>query len=112
MQVKLFEVKDRCTTYSVMAVKHVGETAKEQWLLNRVGLTEGNGYPVQLTNLEGGETKRDAWKWVDEGRTLVQAHLHIIKAWDTLNSGDVIDVEYLLDEVDQPRESGFKDQVL
>lgn len=107
MEIKLFEVVDRATRYSIMVVAYGYKTPKERWLLERVGLGNGSAYSIQVTELETGKTERDRFKWRSEGRTLFEAYKYIADNWNTLSSGDLIDVEYILGEVDKPKKTGF-----
>lgn len=110
MVVKLFEVRDRDTLTPVIALRLGGQTAQERWLLTRGGfgasllLQELYTYMIPLT----GNYDRchfDPLQWGD--RTLKQAHLHIASSFDSLQSGQVIDVEYLLGETNKPKTSEY-----
>jgi len=96
METKLFEVRDRLTFLPVVAIKMAeGENDHENYLLHRAGY--GHNPVILLTAAKGGcETHYDYHEWGN--RTLIMAHKHIIEAWDTLSSGDVIDVEFILGE--------------
>lgn len=98
MTIKLFEVRDRATFIPVLAVQLDDKTTDaEEYLLHRAGY--GRRYTrdyVFLTNLEDGKSTYDPFKW--DGRTMIEAHRYIRQNFDTLESGDVIDVEFILGE--------------
>lgn len=121
MEVKLFEVRDRATFIAVMAIRLSApvkrmdgmseERGNERWLLRRAGYAmeqilevEGMDPYVIMTTLEGGRPANyDPYNW--GSRTLNVAHLSIIRNWETLRSGDVLDVEFILGEVLTKKES-------
>jgi hypothetical protein len=79
----------------------------EFYLLRRAGF----GFalpPVMLCrlNADGGihQASCDEYDW-GTARTLGAAHLHIRENWQSLKSGDVIDVEYILKETSTPKKS-------
>jgi hypothetical protein len=91
----------------------------EQWLLRRAGygLTEitdhlieyhsGSSEPyIILIKLDGTECQYDPFAWPNR-RTLTTAHLYIRDNWSKLTSGQIIDVEHILGESDQPKESEY-----
>lgn len=108
MQAKLFEVRDIGTFYSVLAVKLEGDSEREKRLLERVGFGKGTPYKIQLTELSSGETHRDCYSWELRGRTLFNAHKFIAENFDTLESGAVIDVAYLLGLREEPVKSDIE----
>lgn len=112
MIVKLFEVRDSATFMPVMAVRLLVKNSQEQdhYLLRRagygseqiLGLMESEPYII-LTKLDGVTAQYDPYSWT--GRTMSIAHQYIIKYWDTIKSGDVIDVQFLLGETTEPKQS-------
>lgn len=110
MITKLFQVRDRATNMSVMAVK-LGdeESSYENHILAHAGYgldpkerSEGNY--VILVDLNGGRIAACgdpfSWEFISPGRTLREAHLYLLTHFDELQSGDVIDVEYINNETD------------
>jgi hypothetical protein len=104
MKVKLFEIRDRGTCISAMAINLIGRDMQECALLKRAGFGPVSDY-ILLTNLDGGTGKitYDEYEWGD--RTMKTAHNYIIENWDSLPSGIVIDVEFILGETKQEKES-------
>jgi len=109
MQVKLFEVRDRATAIPCFGILMTpGRSAPgcplpdaqeqaEEYLLMRSGY--GFEYPLVLFGrLEGGETNHDPFNWRGLSRTMPEAHRFITLHWKDLESGTVIDVEYILGE--------------
>lgn len=114
MQVKLFEIRDRMTFIPVVCVRFdwAEETdafpdaqrpyPAERYLIRRCGY--GPRPEIIMTKLAGGEVAHyDPHAW--GGRTLNNAHLHISDHWNELESGQVIDVEFILGETTQPKQS-------
>jgi len=104
MITKLFEVRDRATFLPVIATSMTSPASEaEFYLLRRAG------YGVQplilLTRLEGDNTPAcyDPYAWGD--RTMRTAHLYIQDHWNVLESGDVVDVEFILGERPAPKVS-------
>jgi len=129
MQTKLFEVRDRATTIpcigTLMATGKNPWVPKDQdpkmwtppeaeaeaWLLRRAGYgTEGPPYLVLFSRLGPNpeEVQYDPYKWSDlrkNIRTIPEAHRYISEHWDELESGAVIDVEFILGETAAPKAS-------
>ncbi len=106
MNSKLFELRDRATFVPVLAVQLIPFTEQDYYLLRRsgYGLNEVK-YPVMLTGLSGGidRATSDPYEWAD--RTRQVAHTFIAKHFDELESGQVIDVEFILGESKSPKQS-------
>ena len=108
MKTKLFEIRDRGTFMSAMATLAKGDDRHEQYLL----LSSGFGHisPLVILHfLELNEGHWDAYHWGD--RTKHTAHKYIQQNWDALNSGDVIDVEYILGETTEPKMSQSMEKI-
>lgn len=112
MTVKILEIRDSATFIPMMAVGMVngecdpGGTPKfqEGYLLGRAGYAWGERY-IWLTGINGGTERGTSspYDWGD--RTRQTAHDYIIKNWDTLKSGDVVDVEFILGITQEPKKS-------
>lgn len=116
MEVKLFEVRDRATFIACFAILmkpsevRVGKLEvkstpleinvhdAEAFLLRRSGY--GFDFPsVIFGRLDTGEAVSDIYDWARRSpRTLFHAHHFVIQNWESLRSGDVIDVEFILGE--------------
>lgn len=118
MQTKLFEVRDRGTFIPVMATlispSHEDSSPAEFYLMRRAGFGVGNplvGNPlIILCRLECSGVARNAtydpFAWgANSTRTLTVAHQHIAEHWAELETGAVIDVEFILGETREPKRS-------
>lgn len=113
--VKYFEVRDRATMMPVMAVRLRNRTPQEFYLLRRAGYsaeqiggsTDAPGFEpyVILVTLDGVRAQYDPYNWSGGGITLPTAHQYIIRNWDALSSGDVVDVEFILGLTSAPKAS-------
>lgn len=100
MQVKLFEIRDRSTVIPAIAIKLGSRNKAEQNLLASSGFGRFPTNYVLVARLGRGSITYEANDW--SNRTMYNAHLHIEKHFDELESGQVIDIEYLLGEKDDP----------
>lgn len=103
MNSKLFELRDRGTFVPVMVTKVEPANEQEMYLLRR----SGYGIPsdlVIMTGLDGGLDKAtcDPYDW-GSNRTRLVAHKYIAEHFDELESGAVIDVEFILGETTKPK---------
>ena len=101
MTAKMFEIRDDGTCIPILAVRLDPTNESERWLLSRAGFgssAEDQCKYVQLCQISGGEgrTACDPYDWVS--RTYGVAHKYIIENFETLTSGDVVDVEFILGE--------------
>lgn len=105
MNSKLFELRDRATFVPVMVTKVEYRNEAERYLLRRSGF-ELPSDMVIMAGLDGGLDKAtcDPYDWAGN-RTRMVAHDYIAKNFDKLESGSVIDVEYILGETEQPKVS-------
>jgi len=90
-----------------MATKLGSEaTDQEDYLLHRGGygnnLSRENSDYVIVTRLEDCESSYNAYKWCND-RTMLEAHRYINNHFDDLNTGDVVDVEFILGETSTPK---------
>jgi hypothetical protein len=112
LEVKLFEIRDKATFIPAMAIHLRNRDEAEFYLLRRAGYSaEAIGGPIEksdpyiiLCKLDGVEAQYDSFQW-SRGRTMAVAHYYILQHWNNINSGDVIDVEYILGETKQPKQS-------
>jgi hypothetical protein len=107
---KIFEVRDRMTFMPVLAVRLGSEGEAERYLLSRAGYgvtAADQARYVLLMRLGGGhgEFNCDPHEWSQATRTIPMAHRYILEHWDELESGDVVDVEYICGETPMPKRS-------
>ncbi|MGB0848218.1 MAG: hypothetical protein ACPGSM_15935 [Thiolinea sp.] len=115
MEIKLFEVRDKGTCLPVIAIQLTTvDPSQKPWKNKEFGILHHAGFTpyyagehpyVLMAGLAGGTDQFtcDPHQWGN--RTRIYAHAHIIENWNNLTSGDVIDVEFILGEVDEPKES-------
>lgn len=110
METKLFEIRDRMTFIPVICIKLVGTDADEKYLLAAAGYDpreEVRKWYILMAKLDqlnfvDHPNCHPGWPVV---RTLPAAHHYIIKHWEELRSGEVIDVEYISGESTKPKPS-------
>jgi hypothetical protein len=109
MEIKLIEIRDRATFIPAVAIKLYARTEEELWLLRRAGYLESQVLSdaiqpyILLTRLDGGRCEYDPYNW--DNRSWRWTHLHLLEKWDEIESGDVVDVEFILGETRQPKVS-------
>lgn len=101
MIVKLFEIRDRATMIPAMAIKLETNDEQELFLLRHAGwgqlnLGKAPGNFIYLIHLPGQKAAYDVYEW--DNRSMQTAHGYIEAHFDTLTSGEVIDVEFILEE--------------
>lgn len=106
MHTKTFEIRDKGTFIPVIATEMVGVTDQDRYLVRRSGFTSSPAM-VMLCRMDANGVRHcasyDPFSW--DNRTMGTAHQHIEKNWHSLNSGDVIDVEFVLNETQTPKKS-------
>lgn len=103
METKVFEIRDRATHIGAIATKMVATQNAEKYELARCGYHNSN--MVMLATIDNEECHYDPYGWGTWSRTLFEAHKYIRDHFDELTSGQVVDVEYILGEVDKPCQS-------
>jgi hypothetical protein len=100
METKMFEIRDRGTMIPVIATKLQSDNVEENFLLQHAGY-DPMGHDVLVSRIEGGDCKSNycAFEWQYGGaRTMTIAHEYIQDNFDKLESGAVVDVEFILAE--------------
>lgn len=125
METKLFEVRDAATFLPVLCVRlgtNVLEVAAlvqrdsvetrseivraERFLMAKAGfgkVDETQYSFIMMWSLQGGLASYDLEDWTN--RTHKIAHGYIDNNWDKLESGAIIDVEFILKETKEPKVS-------
>jgi len=104
MEAKLFEIRDVATFIVMLAIKLEPECEADRYLLTRAGY--GREAKRQgLCRISGGdgESHCDPFKWPNN--TLKIAHQWFQDNWEKLESGAVIDVEFIQGDSAQPKTS-------
>lgn len=100
---KAFEVRDEGTHISVLAIQLAPGNHREELILGRTGHMMLNEYHVVLMDL--GNMPYPATIFPGNhpgGRTLKYVHDYIKRHFDVLDSGKVLDVQFLMGETDYP----------
>lgn len=103
MTAKLLEIRDRGTFIAAMAIQVSGE---DGYLMRRSGFQSPMVYLIALA------TERccyDPYNWGN--RTMANAHLYIAEHFESMNDGDVVDVEFILGESPAPKVSEQIDEL-
>jgi hypothetical protein len=108
MITKLFEIRDRGTLIPVLAVQLEPRNEAERWLLERAGYGPtaiSQSRYILLCRIDGGGgmCHCDPYDWGGNPRTLLVAHEYLMEMFDHLDSGAVVDVEYILGETQEPK---------
>ncbi len=101
METKTFEIRDAATFIPVLAVKLRPSCEADLFLFGRAGfgtVPEMQSSYVFLCRIDGGGgfATSDSFAWPGGARTLPAAHHHITEHFDEMESGAVVDVEFIL----------------
>jgi hypothetical protein len=104
MITKLIEIRDRATLIVALAIKLNKSSFVEGRFFDRAGYADGH---ILLMRLEDCLTCNNPYDWNTHtsARTMKEAHIYIERNFDSLKNGDVVDVEYVLNEVATPKSS-------
>lgn len=95
-EIKLLEIRDDGTFIPAMAIQVSGD---DGYLMRRAGF----GAPmIYLVALSVAQCQYDPYGW-SRARTMPVAHEHIANNWETLEDGDVVDVQFILGEALAPK---------
>lgn len=106
MQVKTFEILDSLTFIPCIAVCLSPKNEAEEYLSGRTGFgitPEAQAGFVILLKMTGNMQTYDPVVW--GCRTMTTAHRYIRENFEKLESGDVIDVQFILGETKEPKQS-------
>ncbi len=105
MKAKALEIRDEGTFIPALAVNMNPDNDAQRYLLRRCGYPCTGEPNVLLTRLSADyHATNDPYDW-GGGRTWPNAHLWIIKHWNDLKDGDVVDVSFILGESKLPKVS-------
>ena len=105
METKIFELRDRATFIPVIAIKmDAGSNIEQRYLLRRAGYSQPISGCVLFGRADGkSPIVYDYWHWKD--RTYKTAHHHVINNFDDMKDGEVIDVEFILGETTEKKQT-------
>ncbi len=115
MTTKLLEIRDELTFIPVLAVKLDGSDEPGRWLLSRAGYgksQDDQASYILLCQIAGGlgRCSCDPYDWGN--RTYTVAHDYILRKFDLLAEGDVVDVQFIVGETASPKVSERLDPAL
>lgn len=114
LQTKMFELRDSATFIPMVAVlmvedHHIDqpESQRERYLLGRAGYDSDSPPLVVMFRADGTGNRApyNPYDWGANDRSYRVAHEYIANNWSSLESGDVVDVEYILGERNEPKPS-------
>lgn len=105
MEIKLFEIRDRVTFISSIAIGLDSNNESERFLLARAGFGISNENQKRYILFGRLSDLKLEYDFKSDTRTMSVAHNYIKENWNNLKSGDVIDIEYILGEANKPKES-------
>ena len=108
METKILEIRDEGTFIPILAIDmnpSIEARGVDTYYLRRCGYTCDGAPNIAITRLDmnGSPAWYDPYGW--GGRTFPVAHNYIIENWDNLQTGDVVDVSYILGETATPKRS-------
>lgn len=107
MQIKTIEIRDRATFIPAMAIRLGSEQSeRDRYLLARAGFGRYHDNHLEYVILVRLNEQRCAWdpyEWAD--RTMQTAHAHILNNWESLETGAVVDVQFINGETAAPKRS-------
>jgi len=92
---KAFEIRDACTFIPVIATALLSDADEETYLLGRCGY-RNDDISVMVTRLNDSRSANDPHDWTN--RTMVVAHEYIREHFFMVETGSVVDVEFILGE--------------
>jgi hypothetical protein len=105
MITKILEVRDDGTFIPVIAIKMESADPVEAFYIHNRSGFPADGSMVIVMKLDGEHlAQHNPYNW-GYSRTMRVAHKHIQATFDTLQTGDVVCVEYLMGERKTPKKS-------
>jgi hypothetical protein len=100
MTSKTLEIRDEGTTLPILVIRLDPKDEKEKRNLSHAGFgntaEKQSGYFILCKLLNTHQATHDPYDW--NSRTMREAHLYISQNFDQLESGSVVDVQYILGE--------------
>jgi hypothetical protein len=108
MKAKMLEVRDVATFIPMLAVQLEPDNFAAEFLLTRAGFGRGHEQQRQYVllcriNGGGGPCATDPYDW--QSSTFRQVHFFVNEHWDEIQSGDVIDLEFIRGDSAAPKVS-------
>jgi hypothetical protein len=104
MEIKCLEIRDAMTFIPVICIRPVPENEKQRYLLRRDGYAgDPSEHCIIYIDAQCRNVAYDPYQWPSNPRTHRVAHLYITENWFRLMDGDVIDVQFILGESEEPK---------
>jgi hypothetical protein len=108
MKTKIIEIRDLHTCIPALAIQmHSLDRVRFYYLHLRAGYPK-DGSGIVLMRLSDQKATVDPYDWpslTGDVRTLPMAHSWIIEHFNEISDGDVVDVQYILNETAEPKHS-------
>jgi len=108
LETKVLEIRDADTCIPALAIKMRASNETQSYYVHaRCGYPR-DGSSMMLMRLCDGLATNDPYEWpsiTGSNRTMLVAHNPILRRFDSLSDGDVMDVQYLLAETSAPKRS-------
>ena len=103
MEIKVLELRDSGTFIPVICIRPVPDNEAQRYLLRRDGYA-GNEteHCIIMIDAQCRGVAYDSYDWRDS-RTKGTAHHFIAEHWNELKDGDVVDVQFILGETEEPK---------
>lgn len=104
---KVLEIRDHGTFIGALAIRMLGANPIQEYYFRHCGYP-ADGSSIMLLILAGGKATNDPYEWgaLRMGpRTMPVAHDFILRRFDSLSDGDVVDVAFILGETDKAKVS-------
>jgi hypothetical protein len=106
MEIKCLEIRDAGTFIPVICIRPVAANEGQRYLLWRDGYrADINERCIIYIDAQCRGVAYDCYHWPANPRTHRVAHIYIAEHWSALKDGDVIDVEFILGERTQVKNS-------
>ncbi len=108
--IKMVEIRDRATCIPAWAIKMLPDSTDQAFLMKQTGY--GFSHPcIMLISIEAPWHSARSWdEWRDSARTMTTAHKYIEENFNDIKDCQVVDVQFLLGEVDKPCKSCRQEQ--
>jgi hypothetical protein len=111
INIKTVEIRDRATLIPAFAIRMLPSDETELFLFKHCGYRSWSDPCILLVSIEAPWHSARSWDEWKEGRTMPTAHKYIEDNFDSITSCQVIDVEFILGEVDKPCQSCLQEQL-
>lgn len=109
--IKIVEIRDRATFIPAMAIKLLPNNIDENFLFKSIGYWSSKPCILLIPLEAPWSSARCSNECRVVGRSMHEAHKWIESNWDSIVNCQVIDVEYILKEVEKPCDSVRQEQI-